>query len=98
MNTQMSFIPALKDFLLEKGVVFTVRKYRMEEKLVEVEGVGGCQRSPLGPISKKEDLLPYVELSGFPSVEDWWAKIRFFITDADSPMYLYKVEKKKEDL
>ncbi len=93
MNTKMSFIPMLKEFLLTKGVIFTVRKYKMVEKLIEVEGVGNCQRSPLGPIAKRKDLLPYVELSGFPTAEDWWAKIRFFIPNLDSPVYLYKVER-----
>ena len=90
--TKMSFMPILKNFLRDHGVVYTVRKYKMVEKVVEVEGIGECRRIPLGSISKKEELLPYVELSGFDSVEAWWDKIRYFVPDVDSTLYLYKVE------
>lgn len=92
--TRMSFMPELKKFLLENGLIYTVRKYRMVKADVEVEGVGVCLRAPIGTISSQEDLLPYVENSGFPSVKDWWDKIRHFVPDKENTLYLYLVEVK----
>jgi len=88
----MSFIPQLKEFLLKNGVIYTVRKYRMIEAIVEVAGVGRCRRVPVRIVQELKDLVPYVAESGFSTVEAWWSKIRFFIPDCTDVMYLYKVE------
>jgi hypothetical protein len=87
----MSFLPELKAFLKENGLIYTVRKYRMVDTYVEVEGVGQCHRILIKEISSKEDLLPYVRFTGFSTVEDWWKKIREFIPRAGDPKYLYRV-------
>lgn len=87
--TSMSFMPQLRDFLAEKGMIYTVRKFNMVEKIVHIEGVGDCKRTPLGLITK-EDLIPFVPESGFETLEEWWSKIRYFIPPGQ-PMYLYKV-------
>ena len=89
----MSFLPELRDFLKANGSIYTVRKYKMVEKDVEVEGVGLCHRIPIGTISSKEHLQSYVTLSGFPTVEEWWVKILQFIPRELDTKYLYKVEK-----
>ena len=90
----MSFLPQLKAFLMGLGVIYTVRKYKMTDAIVEVADIGKCHRVPIGQISSKEDLEPYVAESGFSTVDDWWNKIKFFIPYEDDPMYLYKVEVK----
>lgn len=94
----MSFIPELKDFLLKTGYIYTVRKYRMGKAIVDIEGVGRCNRIPLEGGVTRESLLPYVESSGFSSVEDWWTKIRHFTPDKSLPLYLYRVEIKQEEI
>lgn len=90
-KTEMRFMPMLKEFLLSNGEVYTVRKYKMVEKEVEVEGVGTCRRIPLGEITDKGQLLSHVPLSGFPTLQAWWNKIQQFIPYADDKMYLYHV-------
>jgi hypothetical protein len=91
----MQFLPELKRFLLKYGSIYTVRKYDMDEREVLVDGVGVCQRRPLGRISCIEDLIPYHHFSGFGSLEDWWAKVKYFIPQGN-PMFLYLVIKKAE--
>ena len=90
--TQMSFIPELKEFLKRNGLIYTVRKYKMMRAIVDVEGVGLCDRFPLGEVSSQEDLLPYAENSGFQSADDWWSMVRHFVPDKESTLYLYMVE------
>jgi len=88
----MSFIPQLKEFLLTNGIIYTVRKYKMSDAIVNVEGIGECHRIPVGTMDRKEDLIPYVEESGFETIEDWWKKIKYFIPNSWDTKYLYKVE------
>ncbi len=88
MDNSMSFIPHLKSFLLNNKFIYTVRKYEMDKSEVTIVNVGRCLRTPLGIIENKEDLLPYVKNSGFSSSEEWWGKIRYFIPNEDSIMYL----------
>ena len=88
----MSFIPQLKEFLLTNGIIYTVRKYKMSDAIVNVEGIGECHRIPVGTVDRKEDLIPYVEESGFETIEDWWKKIKYFIPNSWNTKYLYEVE------
>lgn len=92
--TKMSFMPELKAFLLRNGLIYTVRKYKMLRAIVDIEGVGLCDRFPIGGISSEEDLSHYVENSGFSSIGDWWSMIRHFTPDKESALYLYMVEVK----
>lgn len=91
-NRTMSFLPQLKLYLKGMGKIYTVRGYSMVDAMVDVWDVGECHRIPLGMIKDKEDLVPYVDRSGFPTMDDWWNKIRDFIPDDKTPKYLYKVE------
>lgn len=91
MATEMKFLPELKEFLQERREIYTVRKYKMEERDVEVVGVGLCRRIPLGIITSKEQLEKYYPYSGFPTLQAWWNKIQQFIPYADETMYLYHV-------
>lgn len=88
----MSFIPELKAFLRERKVIYTVRKYKMGLAVVEVDGIGKCKRIPIGLIKSKDELGDYVRLSGFSSVDAWWAKIKYFIPNSTDTKYIYKVE------
>lgn len=90
--TEMRFLPFLKDFLREKKEIYTVRKYKMDEREVEVVGVGICKRIPLGEVTGKMQLLKYTPLSGFSRLQDWWDKIQQFIPYLDDKMYLYHVK------
>jgi len=96
INRTMSFLPELKPFLKDKGIIYTVRKYKMVDAIVVVEGIGECHRLPLGEISQKEELEPYAENSGFPTLDAWWKKIKYFIPSNLDSKYLYKVEVKNE--
>ena len=92
--SSMSFMPELKQFLIRNGLVYTVRKYKMLRAIVEVEGVGLCDRFPLGEVAGQEDLIPYAENSGFQSAQEWWSMVRHFVPDEKSTLYLYLVEVK----
>ena len=91
----MNFLPQLRLFLLEKGAIYTVRKYKMKDELVEVIGVGVCHRIPLGLVHQ-EELEPYVSNSGFKSLAAWWNMINILCHDNKLDRYLYRVEKIEE--
>ena len=86
-------MPKLGKFLRENGVIYTVRKYKMADKIVDAEWVGYCKRTYLGKVKDFKDLEPFVKESGFETVEDWWEKIKEFIPSKKDSMYLYKVER-----
>lgn len=91
MVRRMQFFPELSGYLREHGVIYTVRKYDMDLRLVEAEGAGLCKRIPLGEVKDTEDLREYADESGFDTLEDWVKKIKSMIPKG-SPWYLYKVE------
>ena len=94
--TEMRFLSFLKDFLREKGEIYTVRKYKMDEREVEIEGVGICRRIPRGIITNRKQLEPYYTLSGFPTLEAWCDKILELIPSDEDIKYLYHVVRKEE--
>jgi hypothetical protein len=73
-------VKCVKDCLVNNGVVFTVRSWEGYSPLskVEVDGVGLCTKKRVMKVSRKEDLSQYLSLSGFTSLDDWWAKIASF--------------------
>ena len=85
----MKFLLELREFLLEHGVIYTVRGYDMKAAQVHVDGVGRCRRTPLGRIYTREELSPYVHLSGFSGLGDWCDKINEFCY---GDKWLYVVE------
>jgi len=91
MTTEMRFLSFLKDFLRENGEIYTVRKYKMDEREVEIIGVGTCKRIPVGIITNREQLEPYVSKSGFSKLEDWVDRILYYIPNKDDTKYLYHV-------
>lgn len=88
--TEMQFLPELKKYLIEHGIIYTVRKFNMSEGRVRVEGVGICHRKPLGEIVLQMELEGYVSQSGFASMKEWLAVIRRFVP-VNVRMYLYEV-------
>ncbi len=86
----MQFFPELKDFLREKGLIYTVRRFKMVRANVLILKVGGCLRDPIKQVYRIEDVAEYAEVSGFPTAEDWWKKLQSIIPRG-APMYLYKV-------
>lgn len=91
MTTEMAFLPELRQFLRSHGEIYTVRKYTVVEKDVEVPGVGVCRRIPVMDIADKSQLEPYVGLSGFLTVQTWWSKILEFVPYLDDRKFLYHV-------
>ena len=97
-------VKCVRDFLVERGFVYTVRGYRMRSAMVTVNGVGKCRRirgkrssSDDDRIRCKEDLVKWVGGSGFDSVDDWWDKIIEFCGDRDKWIYLVKICGKGEE-
>lgn len=87
----MQFMPELQQFLLDNGRIFTVRKFKMDSRLVYIETGEKCRRLFIRQIKAKEELEPYVSESGFDNLRDWWSKIRHFIPP-QGPFYLYQVD------
>jgi len=73
-------VKCVKDCLVNNGVVFTVRSWEGYSVLskVAVDGIGFCMKKRLMRVTRKEDLKQYLSLSGFASLDDWWAKVRAF--------------------
>ena len=91
--TRMAFLPELRDFLRDKGEIYTVRKYRMMHADVEIEGLGTYRRTYLGRVFNRGQLEPYVLLSGFTTSQRWWAMIQK-LSHGSSNLYLYHITKK----
>jgi hypothetical protein len=92
--SDMSFLLPLATFLKEKGEIYTVRHYNYRTRTCDVEGVGRCGRRLIARIYTWEQLLPYVPLSGFSTVADWWRQINKFIQPGEDK-FLFKVVVKK---
>jgi hypothetical protein len=73
-------VKCVKDCLVNNSIVYTVRSWQGYKELskVEVEGVGLCTKKRIIRVTKKEDLAQYLSLSGFNSLDEWWAKVRSF--------------------
>lgn len=91
----MKFLPELRKFLQELRIIYTVRGYDTRSVWVDVEGIGRCRRTPLGEVHTRDELTPYVSLSGFSSVDDWADKINEFIVSGHKK-WLYKIEVEKK--
>lgn len=100
-KTMQFNVSCVKNCLVENKEVFTVRKYKSYGLVsaVKVEDIGMCRKEFIKIITDKKELLDYVKLSGFESLDDWFNKIRMFISENET-MYLYRViiNKKAEDL
>jgi len=86
----MSFLPALTEFLKERGRIYTVRSYEVPISIVNVPDVGQCKRRFVKVVYHKEDLEPFVELSGFGDVSAWWIRVKQFVPYFRTG-YLYEV-------
>ena len=86
----MRFLPELKAFLSQQGVIYTVRGFKMTRAEVHVEGVGVCSRVLIDRVVGQEGLIPYVSQSGFDSLETWVKKIAQFIPEGGDA-WLYEV-------
>lgn len=81
MESKMRFdVACVRACLVKNKKVYTVRTWegRGEVSRVEVDGIGVCIKKRIRRVISKEDLAEYLDLSGFSSIEDWWAKIRSF--------------------
>jgi hypothetical protein len=92
--SEMSFsVECVRKCLLENGLVFTVRSYVYRDRLCEFNG-RIYKRFLLKGIKCKEDLIEFVELSGFRDVVDWWNKIECFCKYKNKFLYLVVRPKK----
>lgn len=80
MNKMKFDVKCVKDCLVNKGRVFTVRSWSgsAQESVVEVDNVSTCNKYRIGKISCKNDIAGYVKLSGFDNVDEWWNAISKF--------------------
>ncbi len=91
---EMQFrIPVVRNTLRDYGAVYTARKFKMVDKNVWVAGIGLSERKFLKAISYSDELKPYLHLSGFDSVDDWFVQLRRFIKP-EEPIWLYEVKLK----
>ena len=92
--SKMSFsVECVRKCLLENDLVFTVRSYVYRDRLCEFNG-RIYKRFLIKEIKCKEDLIEFVELSGFRDVVDWWNKIECFCKYKDKFLYLVVRPKK----
>ena len=87
----MQFMPELQDFLKKTGKIYTVRKFKMDTRLVTIETGESCKRTFLKQITSRKELEPYVYACGFKTIDEWWGKIRRHIPP-QGPFYLYQVD------
>ncbi|MBC8522197.1 MAG: hypothetical protein H8D26_09490 [Methanomicrobia archaeon] len=80
----------VKKCLTEKGKVFTVRSYCLENYTVSIEGIGKCRRIRGFEVKNKDQIKKFVKLSGFNNVNDWWKAIDAFCGDKRKWIYLVK--------
>jgi hypothetical protein len=92
----MKFLPELAAFLHTNGTIYTIRQYASSSGDVNVDGVGVCKCTYLGPVTTMKTLHDHVTQSGFPTVEAWHKAARTF-TYFGSKWYLYKVERRQLD-
>ena len=88
-------IPEARDFLLQFGMVYTLRRKRKEDygqiRIVQgsyfhnqILGIGVI--SFIKKIERKEELEKYLEYSGFSSIDEWYNK------KSPNANYLYLVK------
>jgi hypothetical protein len=80
MSNMRFDVKCVKDCFVRNSIVYTVRSwegYSLISK-VEVDGIGLCTKKRIMRVNRKEDLSPYLSLSGFTSLDDWWAKVCSF--------------------
>lgn len=87
----MMFLLELREFLSSNGRIYTVRRFDVVKKEVEVLGVGTCLRTPMGAVPFAISIDTYTSQSGFPTFKAWMRAIRRMIPPG-KPWYLYKVE------
>ena len=85
----------VKNCLRDNRRVFSVRSYCLDNCVVEVEGIGLCKRIRGFEVKCKEDLIKYVGLSGFDSIEEWWYKVELFCKGKRKWIYKVKVVEAK---
>jgi len=80
MNKMRFDVKCVKECLVENKIVYTVRSWEGYTALsnVEVEGIGLCTKKRIIRVTGKDDLAKYLPLSGFGSIDDWWAKVCSF--------------------
>lgn len=79
------------NFLVRNKEVYTVRDYlRAETTTVFIPEIDRfATRTFVGPVAGREDLVPYVEKSGFSTSLEWWATIRKLTKS--NKLFLYHV-------
>lgn len=90
---EMSFFPTLKTFLENNGEIYTLRKYRYNDHLCLVAGVGGCERVCVEQgVVNSTMLEKYVSKSGFADAGQWFKTAVEINKGFKGPYYLYHVK------
>ena len=82
--------PRVRQFLKEKGKVYTVRKFGDYNPTVLVEGIGTSKTKQVMQVNKWNDLKDFVAESGFETLDEWIEAIKSFGCE-EGKSYLYEV-------
>ena len=72
-------VKCVRNCLVENGIVFSVRGYLYNSEWCKGDfGDRWLKRIMMKEVADRDDLVDYVKLSGFESVDDWWKVIEGF--------------------
>lgn len=92
MNTMRFNVKVVRDFLITNGYVYTVRKYHYSVYYAWCPDINrAVTRLFCAEIHTEKDLEPYLNGSGFKTINDWWYRILEFIPE-NRTKYLYQVK------
>ena len=84
-------VKCVKDFLLENGFVFTVRKYKYKENFCIFNKVL-YKRIFIKQVHNPCDLEDFLKFSGFSLLREWSSKVFEFIGNKDKYLYLVVID------
>ncbi len=84
-------VKCVKNCLVKNGIVFSVRSYLYDSEWCKSDlgdGDRWLKRILVKEVAGKDDLVDYVKLSGFDSVDEWWKVIEGFCRGKRKWLYL----------
>jgi len=72
-------VKCVRDCLVENTIVYSVRSYLYDSEWCKSDFSNRrLKRILMKEVAGKDDLVDYVKLSGFDSVDEWWKVIEGF--------------------
>ena len=90
-----------RDFLIERGFVYTLRRARnryfepivatyYDSNLKQTIEIGRVKMNKIKDVTKKEDVVEYLKYSGFNELDTWW-NTALYLNGNDLILYEVKV-------